>query len=81
MEIIDINNGGGDFIHDLVHSDTDWRDKAEGYVLWTTGQAVAQGQGQKDISGCQSCFISGSGGLPEQEKRSHLLTIPWESHV
>ena len=50
-----------------VHSDIYWRDKTGGYVLWTVVQAVAQVQG-KDISGYQSCFLSGGGGLSEQAK-------------
>ena len=43
------------------------------------GQAVARGQGEKDISGCQFCFISGSGVLLEQSKISRLLTVPQKS--
>ena len=81
LGILEINNWGGHCIYDLVYSDTVWRDKTGGSVIQTLGQAVSQGRGQKYISGCQSYFLSGRGGFPEQAKISCLLTLPWKSHV
>ena len=46
--------GGGHCIHDPLQYDTDQKEDTRGSVLWKMGQAVYQGQGQKDISGCQS---------------------------
>ena len=43
--------------------------------MWTVGQTFYHGQVQKDIYGHQSLFISGIGGLPEQEK------IPQKIHM
>ena len=57
--------GGKHFTHEPVHSDKYCRDKVSGFVLRKVVQAVAQGLVQKDISGCKSWFILGSGGLPE----------------
>ena len=36
---------------------------------------------KKDVYGCQSFFLLDGGGLPEQEKILHLLTVPWERYV
>ena len=73
--------GWGNCIHNMVHSDTYWRRNTGGSVLKTDVQAVAQVRVQKDISGCQSWFLSYSGGFFEQSKISRLLTVTWESNV
>ena len=51
----------------MVHSDTNWRYKTVGYVIRTVVQEVDQDQGQKDISGYQSSFLSSGGVFTEQE--------------
>ena len=65
----------------MVHYDTYWRENYGGSVLQIVGQAVDQGWEKKDLSGCQYFFLWGSGGFPEQAKRSRLLTVPWEIQV
>ena len=49
-----INKGQAYFIHDPVYSDKYWRDDIGGSILRALVKAVSKGQGQKDISGCQS---------------------------
>ena len=46
-----VGEDGGGCIHDLVHSETYWRENAGGFVLRIVVQAVSQGWGQKDIPG------------------------------
>ena len=72
---------GGNCIHDLLHSDTYCSNKTGGSVLRTVGQYFTQVCRQKDISGCQSCFLSGGGGFPDQANTSRILIVTWTSHV
>ena len=67
-EILDINDGvgGGGHICDQEHPYTDKVEKDWGSVLLTVGETVSQGRGRKDISGNQSCVLSGRGVLHEQ---------------
>ena len=63
-----IKKGQAHCIHDPVHSYKYWRYDTGGSILRTLVKEVSKGQGQKDISGYQSYFLLGGGGLSDREK-------------
>ena len=53
-EVLNINSGGGRYVHDQEHPDPDQGDEAGGYVQRTVGQAPVKGRGRQGVPGCQS---------------------------